>query len=125
MEKATISRLWATLTTPFRVIWRSLSQISNLSSKQVRSLTSVAFLAGMISLSAENWGITFVAGKAAAAGGEGMEHLFGFLLERMRYISILQGWLALILGAVIIGADVVRVKIGSNEASLGGKGDDE
>jgi hypothetical protein len=67
-----------------------------------------------------NWG-----DAPARAVAEGAMALLGFLTERMRYISGLQAWLALILGAVILNADYVRLKLGDNEASVGSKGAEE
>lgn len=111
---------------PFRLLWEALTSVANLSRQQIRSLVTVAFLAGMISLSGENWAITFTADHAShrmAKDAEGAAALLGFLTERMRYISGLQAWLALILGAVILNADYVRLKMGDTEASLGGGSD--
>lgn len=115
----TLKKILYALGAPFRAFWWALTRISSLSPQQIKSLVTVGFLAGMISLSLENWGITFLAEDTAAEHGEGVELLFDFLMERMRYISALQAWLALILGAVIIGADYVRIKIGDNEAGVG------
>lgn len=129
MSRAEIAqRLLHLLGLPFQLLWGALTSIANLTRPQIRSLVTVAFLAGMISLSGENWAITFAADHAShrfAADGEGAAALLGFLTERMRYISGLQAWLALILGAVILNADYVRLKLGDNEASLGSKGEGE
>jgi len=116
------SRALHVLGLPFRLLWSALTSIANLSPSQIRSLVTVAFLAGMISLSGENWAITFAADHAShrfAEDAEGARTLLQFLTERMRYISGLQAWLALILGAVILGADYVRLKMGNYEAGLG------
>ena len=113
---------------PIRLLWAGLTSIANLTRPQIRSLVTVAFLAGMISLSGENWAITFLADKAShrlAEDGEGAAALLAFLTERMRYISGLQAWLALILGAVILNADHLRFKHGAIEASMGRKGNDQ
>lgn len=111
---------------PFRLIWIALTSIANLSRQQIRSLVTVAFLAGMISLSGENWAITLAADHAShrfAEDGVGAAALLNFLTERMRYISGLQAWLALALTAVILNADYVRLKIGDNEAGIGRGGE--
>lgn len=116
------SRLLYLLGLPFRLLWGALTSIANLTAAQVRSLVTVAFLAGMVSLSGENWALTFAADHASHRFIDepaGSQALFGFLLERMRYISGLQFWLALILGAVVLGADYVRLKLGEHEASIG------
>jgi hypothetical protein len=129
MSRADVaSKVLHLLGLPFRLLWNALTSIANLTRPQIRSLVTVAFLAGMISLSGENWAITFAADHAShrfAEDGEGAAALLGFLTERMRYISGLQAWLALILGAVILNADYVRLKLGDNEASLGSKGTGE
>jgi hypothetical protein len=120
------SRLLYLFGLPFRLLWGALTSIANLTRPQIRSLVTVAFLAGMMSLSGENWAITSAADNASqrfAQDGEGATALLGFLTERMRYISGLQAWLALILGAVILNADYLRFKHGDTEAELGSKGD--
>lgn len=120
-------RLWHLLGAPFRLLWSALTSIANLSPGQIRSLVTVAFLGGMISLSGENWAITFAADHAShrmTVDAEGARSLIGFLTERMRYISGLQAWLAVILAAVILNADYVRLKLGEHEASIGRKDDE-
>lgn len=116
------SRVLHFLGLPFRLLWGALTSIADLTRQQIRSLVTVAFLAGMISLSGENWAITFAADHASLRMVENPESalaLLGFLTERMRYISGLQAWLALILGAVILNADYLRFKHGDTEAEIG------
>jgi hypothetical protein len=109
------------LNLPFKLLWAALTSVANLTRQQIRSLVTVSFLAGMMSLSAENWVITHTAERAAAgiANGTKVATLFEFLTDRMRFTSALQFWLALILGAVVIGADYMRFKFGDTEATLG------
>ncbi len=124
--KREVSRVLHAIGAPFRLIWGALTSVANLSRQQIRSLVTVAFLAGMMSLSGENWAITFAADSAShrfTQDGEGAAALLGFLTERMRYISGLQAWLALILGAVILNADYLRFKHGDTEAEMGSKGE--
>lgn len=119
------SKLLHLLGLPFRLLWGALTSVADLTRQQIRSLVTVAFLAGMISLSGENWAITFAADQATdrmAADARSASAFLGFLTERMRYISGLQAWLALILGAVILNADYLRFKHGDTEAELGSNG---
>ena len=116
------SRALHFLGAPFRLMWAALTGVANLSAAQIRSLVTVGFLAGMISLSGENWGLTFAADHAShrfAEDAEGARAVFDLILERVRFTSALQFWLALILGAVILNADYVRLKLGQFEAGAG------
>lgn len=109
-------RFWHFLATPFRAI-------VNLTARQVRSLVTVGFLCGMISLSFENWMITFYLDGIIldeAIGGADLQAFVGFLSDRMRNTSILQGLITITLGAVVLNADRVRLKAGAVEASIGG-----
>lgn len=119
-----IKRFFSILGAPFRAIWGALNSIASLDRRQVRSLVTVGFLAGMVSLSAENWAITFVADEAASRISEnrvGGNHLFEFITERMRWTSALQGLITVVLGAVILNADRMSVKGAGFEASIGGE----
>lgn len=112
------------LTAPFRALWGVLTKIASLDRKQVRSLVTVGFLLGMMSLSAENWMTTWYLNDVLQNNGitaEKQRLFFGFLSERMRYTSILQGVVALALTCVILNADRMSFKAGGVEASVGGE----
>jgi len=118
-----MARAFHAIAAPFRLAWQALTQVASLDRRQVRSLVTVGFLSGMVSLSAENWFITWVAEDAAARISDdrnGAKYLFEFLTERMRNTSILQGVITLVLGAVILNADRMSVKGAGFEASIGG-----
>jgi len=108
---------------PFVTIWTGLTQIANLSGRQVRSLVTVGFLAGMISLSVENWGLTFYFNgvvKSVDITPEKQVLFVEFLSERLRYTSVLQGLITVVLGAVVLNADRLRFKAGGVEGEIGG-----
>ena len=106
------ARFWRFLGTPFRAIVA-------LSFVQVRSLFSIAMLAGIISLSVENWAYMALAHHAVEEG-EVLKAWLGLLVERTRYNSGLQAWFAFIMGLVVFGAELVRVRWGNREFT-GGK----
>lgn len=118
-----VKRLFAVLSAPFKALWAALTQIASLDRRQVRSLVTVGFLAGMVSLSAENWAITFyldqiITNPAIAEAAQ--DQFIGFLADRMRNTSILQGVITVVLGAVILNADRMSVKAPGFEANIGG-----
>ena len=106
---ALTARFWRFLGTPFRAI-------VTLNRQQVRSLVTVGFLAGMISLSAENWALTFYIDNAVFRENvinEEFTMFVGFLADRMRNTSVLQGIITLTLGAVVLNADRVSLQAGA------------
>lgn len=104
-------RFWHWLGTPFRAII-ALDRL------QMRSLFSVAMLAGIIALSAENWVLMGLAHHAVEEG-EVLKAWLGLLIERTRYNSALQAWFAFIMGLIVFGADYLRAKWGDKELSAG------
>lgn len=106
------------LGSPFRMFRALAGAIINLSSTQVKSLFSVAMLGGIVSLSAENWTIMYLA-QHAVEQGDTFRAWFEMLLERTRYNSILQGFFAFIMGLVVFGADFFRAKIAGHEIEAG------
>lgn len=119
-----VARFFSILSAPFRAFWSALSSIASLDRKQVRSLVTVGFLLGMVSLSAENWSITFYLERVIsnpAIADEAQSEFIAFLADRMRNTSILQGLIAVVLGCVILNADRMSVKAAGIEASIGGR----
>jgi hypothetical protein len=106
-----VQRFWRFIGTPFRAI-------VSLTQAQVRSLFGIAMLAGIISLSVENWVVVGLA-HHAVEGGDVLRVWFEMLLERTRYNSALQGFFAFIMGMVVFGADFFRAKWGNRELSAG------
>lgn len=109
-------RFWRFLGTPFRAI-------VSLTGRQMRSLFSVAMLAGIIVLSWQNVGLTYVAARAVEKGDTYVS-FFNLIQEQMRFNSGLIAWFAFILGLIVFGADYFRAKWGDKELSAG-KGDGE
>jgi hypothetical protein len=106
---------WHWLGTPFRAIVA-------LNFRQVRSLFSIAMLAGIIALSVENWVLLGLAHHSVESGETLMVWL-GLLIERTRYNSVLQGGFSLVLGLVVFGAEWLRAKWGDKEIGAG-RGDE-
>jgi hypothetical protein len=120
-----VSGYLSPLGAPFRALWHALRQIAALDRTQVRSLVTVGFLAGMVSLSAENWFITFYLDRIIESPlikEAAQDKFIAFLADRMRNTSILQGLIALVLGAVILNADRMSVKAAGFEAAIGSSG---
>lgn len=107
------ARFWHWLGTPFRAIVALLF-------RQIRSLFAIAMLVGIMALSVENWVLVGIA-HHAVSGGESMSGFFALLIERLRYNSALQAWFAVILGAVVFGAEALRAKWGDKEIDLSSK----
>lgn len=113
MSKAVsvLNSFWRWLGTPFRAI-------VTLTFQQIRSLFSIAMLAGIISLSIENWALIAIAHHAVEAK-EVSGEFFGLLVERTRYNSGLQGFFAFIMGLIVFGAEYFHLKWGDKEAKAG------
>lgn len=101
---------------PFRAI-------VSLTSQQVKSLFSVAMLGGIMVLSAQNAGLTFIAARAVEKG-DTFRSYFDLIQEQMRFNSGLIAWFAVIMGLIVFGADYLRAKWGGGEVDFG-KGDDK
>lgn len=91
--------------------------IIGLTRAQVRSLYSVAMLAGIVALSIESWVLLGMA-KGAASGDP---RWFNLLVERLRYDAMLVGLFALIVALTVFGADYFKAKWGDREFEAGGK----
>lgn len=112
-----LQRFWRFIGTPFRAI-------VSLTQRQVRSLFGIAMLAGIIVLSWQNMGLTYVAARAVEKGD--MYRVFFHLIqEQIRFNSALIAWFALILGLVVFGADYLRARWGDKELSAGKGADKE
>lgn len=109
---------------PIRIFGQAILYIVNLDRKQVRSLFAVAMLAGIIALSAENW-VLIGAAHHSVSHNENNLTWFGLLVERTRYNSGLQAWFAIIMGAVVFGADWMKAKFGDKEFGIGKAPDDD
>lgn len=103
-----LSRLCHWLATPFRAA-------VSLSREQVRSLYSVALLAGIVALSACGAATVWLAEDAALANPP----WFKLLVEVTRYIFALIGLFALIVALTVFGADYFRAKWGDKEFEAG------
>jgi hypothetical protein len=102
---------WHWLGMPFRAIVA-------LDFRQVRSLFAIAMLAGIISLSVENWMLVGLAHHSIERG-ETVGAWLALLIERTRYNSGLQAWFSIILGLVVFGAEYLRAKWGDSEFDAG------
>lgn len=100
------------LGTPFRAA-------CGLTRAQVRSLYSIAMLAGIVALSAESWVLLGMA-KGAASGDP---RWFNLLVERLRYDALLVALFALIVALTVFGADYFKARWGDKEFEAGGKGE--
>lgn len=109
-----LARFWHWLGTPFRAI-------ISLTSRQVKSLFSIAMLGGIIVMSWQNIALSFIAMQAVEKG-DTYRPFFDLIQEQMRFNSGLIAWFAFILGLIVFGADVFRAKWGDKELSAG-KGD--
>lgn len=104
-------RFWHWLGTPFRAIVA-------LKQAQVKSLFSIAMLVGIIVLSWQNMGLTYVAARAVDKG-DTYRGFFALIQEQMRFNSGLIAWFAVILGLIVFGADYFRAKWGDKEFGAG------
>lgn len=95
--------------------WRAMIALS---SEQIRSLFAIAMLLGIVALSAESWALTWLAHHAVEEGS-GTGPWFTLILKRLRYVAMLQGFFALILGLVVFGAEYFRLKMGDREIDAG------
>lgn len=112
--KTWLGSFWHWLGTPFRAIVA-------LTFPQIRSLFAIAMLGGMISMSFQNIGLSFMAARAVEKG-DTYRVLFDLIQEQMRFNSGLIAWFAIILALIVFGADYFRLKVGDKEAGFG-KGD--
>lgn len=103
---------------PFRVLANVFRLLVNLTSQQIKALFSLAMLGGMISLSAQNAFLTYVA-KQAVEQGDTFRTYFALIQEQMRFNSGLIAWFALIMGLIVFGADFFRARIGDKELGFG------
>src|SRR3546814_18591257 len=71
---------------PFRAVANAFSLLVNLTSRQVKALFSLAMLGGMITLSFQNIGLTYVA-KDATEKGDVYARFFNLIQEQMRFNS--------------------------------------
>lgn len=104
--------------TPFRALANAFRLLVNLTGRQVKALFSLAMLGGMISLSFQNIGLTYVA-KDATERGEVYVRFFDLVQEQMRFNSGLIAWFAVIMGLIVFGADYFRAKVGDKEVGFG------
>lgn len=105
---------------PFRAVANAFKVLVNLSAQQVKALFSVGMLAGMVSLSFQNMGLTYVAQKAVDKG-DTFRIFFDLIQEQMRFNSGLTAWFAIILGLVVFGADYFKARWGDREFETGHK----
>lgn len=103
---------------PFRAVANAFSLLVNLTSRQVKALFSLAMLGGMITLSFQNIGLTYVA-KDATEKGDVYARFFNLIQEQMRFNSALIAWFAIIMGLIVFGADYFRAKVGDKEVGFG------
>lgn len=103
-----IGRFFHWLGTPFRAT-------VSLTRAQVRSLYSVAMLAGIVALSAEGAILIGLAEDAA------LHNLLWFklLVEVIRYLFGLIALFAMFIGLIVFGADYFRAKWGDKEFEAG------
>lgn len=106
------------LGTPFRAIKNAFVLLVNLTGRQIKALFSLGMLGGMIVLSFQNIGLTYVA-KDATERGEVYVRFFELVQEQMRFNSGLIAWFALIMGLIVFGADYFRAKVGDKEVGFG------
>lgn len=107
---------------PFRAAANAFRLLVNLTGRQVKALFSLAMLGGMISLSFQNIGLTYVA-KDATEKGDVYARFFNLIQEQMRFNSGLIAWFAVIMGLIVFGADYFRAKVGDKEIGFG-RGED-
>lgn len=103
---------------PFRALANAFSLLVNLTSRQIKALFSLAMLGGMITLSFQNIGLTYVA-KDATEKGDVYVRFFNLIQEQMRFNSALIAWFAVIMGLIVFGADYFRAKVGDKEVGFG------
>lgn len=103
---------------PFRAVANSFRLLINLTGRQIKALFSLAMLGGMISLSFQNIGLTYVA-KDATEKGDVYARFFNLIQEQMRFNSGLIAWFAVIMGLIVFGADYFRAKVGDKEVGFG------
>jgi len=107
----------------------------DMSGQQLRAVFMMAMLGGMIS----NQLISFVYlgmaqdavetamvrnGVATLVNTKASMPFFSLIVEQLRFLSGLTAWFAIILGAIVIQADRLRIRAGENEISMG-KGDEK
>ena len=114
-DASLLSRFWRFIGTPFRAI-------ISLTSRQVKSLFSIAMLGGIIVMSWQNVALSFAAARAVDKG-DTFRIFFDLIQEQMRFNSALIAWFAFILGLIVFGADFMRAKWGDKELGFG-KGDE-
>lgn len=98
----------AVIAAPFLAVWSALSKIAALDRRQVRSLSAIALLGGIIAFSGESIGIVLFVERAVQRAGELDEvalAVIKILTERMRYIAALQAFFAFGVIAVVLNAD--------------------
>lgn len=113
-----VSAFFRWLGFPFRALANAFRLLVNLTSQQIKALFSLAMLGGMISLSAQNALLTYVA-KQAVEQGDTFRSYFDLIQEQMRFNSGLIAWFALIMGLIVFGADFFRARIGDKEVGFG------
>lgn len=126
-----LGEIWGFITFPARLAMKMV----DMSGQQLRAVFMMAMLGGMIS----NQFIAFIyLGMAqdavdAAVVRNGVTTLvntkasmpfFALIVEQLRFLSGLTAWFAIILGAIVIQADRLRIRSGENEISIG-KGDEK
>ncbi len=117
-DRSTIGKVLHVLGTPFRTVSNAFVVLVNLSSRQVKSLFSVAMLGGIIVLSFHNIAYTCLAQQTVGRGPT-YSGFFKLVQEQMRFNSALIAWFALIMGLIVFGADYFRAKIGDKEVGFG------
>lgn len=113
-----VSAFFRWLGHPFRALANAFRLLVNLTSQQIKALFSLAMFGGMISLSAQNALLTYVA-KQAVEQGDTFRSYFDLIQEQMRFNSGLIAWFALIMGLIVFGADFFRARIGDKEVGFG------
>lgn len=111
-------KFWTSIGHPFRVMGSVFVVLVNLSSRQVKSLFSVAMLGGIFSLSIHNMFYTYLA-QSSVGRGPTYSGFFELVQEQMRFNSGLIAWFALIMGLIVFGADYFRAKLGDKEMEFG------
>lgn len=97
------------------MIVRCFKAFLSLSREQVRSLYSIAMLAGIVALCAIGSVVMFFAYDAATENPA----WFGLAVEVVRYVFALIAMFALIVALTVFGADYFKAKWGDNEFAAG------
>ena len=111
-------KFWTGVGYPFKVLASVITAMINLTSRQIKSLFSVSMLLGIVMLSFQNMGLTFVAARAVEKG-DTYRSFFDLIQEQMRINSGLIAWFAIIMGLIVFGADYFRAKLGNKELEFG------